>query len=62
VGGRQVSRHGAGPAKWTLSNTAIERIEKIRDGGNLTFYPDFQYALFSTGTAMPDWRQLAGRS
>jgi len=21
------------------------------------FYPDFQYALFSHGTAMPDWQQ-----
>jgi hypothetical protein len=45
------------PAEWTLSDTAIERIEKIRDGGNLMLYPDFQYALFSPGTAMPDWRQ-----
>lgn len=45
------------PAEWTLSDTAIERIEKIRDGGNLTIYPDFQYALFSPGTAMPDWQQ-----
>lgn len=44
-------------AEWTLSDTAVERIEKIRDGGSLTFYPDFQYALFSPGTAMPDWRQ-----
>ena len=40
-----------------MSDTAIERIEKIRDGENLTLYPDFQYALFSPGTAMPDWQQ-----
>ncbi len=45
------------PAEWTLSDTAIERIEKIRDGGGLTIYPDFQYALFSPGTGMPDWPQ-----
>lgn len=44
-------------AEWTLSDTAIERIEKIRDGGNLTIYPDFHYALISPGTALPDWRQ-----
>jgi hypothetical protein len=45
------------PAEWTLSDTAIERIEKIRAGGNLMLYPDFQYALFSPGTAMPGWQQ-----
>lgn len=45
------------PAEWTLSDTAVERIEKIRDGGGLTIYPDFQHALFSPGTAMPDWPQ-----
>jgi len=44
-------------AQWTLSDTAIERIEKIRDGGNLTIYPDFQYALISPGTVMPGWPQ-----
>jgi hypothetical protein len=44
-------------ADWTLSDTAIERIEKIRNGGNLTIYPNFEYALFSPGTAMPGWPQ-----
>ena len=44
-------------AEWTLTDTAIERIEKIRDGGNLMIYPDFQYALISPGTAMPGWPQ-----
>ena len=29
-------------APWTLSDAAIERIEKIRSGGNLTIYPDFR--------------------
>lgn len=45
------------PAEWTLTDTTIERIEQIRAGGNVMFHPDFQYALFSPGTAMPDWRQ-----
>ena len=44
-------------AEWTLSDTAIERIEKIRDGGNVMIYPNFQYALISPGTAMPGWAQ-----
>jgi hypothetical protein len=44
-------------AEWTLSDTAVERIEQIRDGGGLTIYPDFQYALISPGTAMPGWQQ-----
>jgi len=44
-------------AEWTLTEPAIERIEKIRDGGNLMIYPDFQYALISPGTAMPGWPQ-----
>jgi hypothetical protein len=44
-------------AEWTLSDTAIERIEKIRDGGNVMIYPNFQYALISPGTAMPGWPQ-----
>ena len=44
-------------AEWTLSDTAIERIEKIRDGGNLMIYPDFQYALISPGASTPDWPQ-----
>jgi hypothetical protein len=34
-----------------------ERIEKIRDGGNVMIYPNFQYALISPGTAMPGWPQ-----
>jgi hypothetical protein len=44
-------------AEWTLSDAAIERIEKIRDGGNLVIYPNFEYALISPGTAMPGWPQ-----
>jgi len=44
-------------AQWTLSDAAIERIEKIRNGGNVVIYPDFQYALISPGTAMPGWPQ-----
>ena len=44
-------------AEWTLLDTAIERIEKIRNGGNLIIYPDFQYALISPGTGMPGWPQ-----
>jgi hypothetical protein len=44
-------------AEWTLSDTAVEQIEQIRDGGGLTIYPDFQYALISPGTAMPGWQQ-----
>jgi hypothetical protein len=28
-------------AEWTLSGTAVERIEQIRDGGGLMIYPDF---------------------
>jgi voltage-gated potassium channel len=45
------------PAEWTLSDAAIERIEKIRDGGNLVLYPTVQYALIAPGTSMPDWPQ-----
>jgi hypothetical protein len=44
-------------AEWTLSDTAIERIETIRDGGNLMLSPVVQYALISSGTALPDWPQ-----
>ena len=44
-------------AEWTLSDTAIERIEKIRGSGSVTIYPDIQYALISPGAALPDWRQ-----
>lgn len=33
------------PAEWRLSDTAIERIEMMRDGGNLMLYPEFQYAV-----------------
>lgn len=44
-------------AEWKLTDTAIERIEKLRDGGGLTIYPNLEYALISPGTAMPDWRQ-----
>jgi hypothetical protein len=42
---------------WTLSDTAIERIEKIRDGGSLTMSPDLQYALISPGASLPSWPQ-----
>ena len=44
-------------AEWMLSDTAIERIEKIRDGGNITLYPAFEYALIAPGASMPDWPQ-----
>jgi hypothetical protein len=44
-------------AEWTLSDTAIERIEKIRDGANMVIYPNFEYALISPGTAMSSWSQ-----
>jgi hypothetical protein len=44
-------------AEWTLSDTAIERIEKMRNGGNLTIYLNVEYALISPGTAMPGWPQ-----
>jgi hypothetical protein len=44
-------------AEWTLSDTAIERIETIRDGGNLMLSPAVEYALISSGTALPDWQQ-----
>lgn len=44
-------------AEWTLSDTAIERIETIRDGGNLTLSPAVEYALISSGAALPDWQQ-----
>lgn len=44
-------------AEWTLSDTAIERIETIRDGGNLTLSPAVEYTLISSGTALPDWQQ-----
>jgi hypothetical protein len=26
-------------AEWKLTDTAIERIERLRDGGDLTIYP-----------------------
>lgn len=42
-------------AEWTLSDTAIERIEKIRDGGDLTICPQVQYALISPGSTFPIW-------
>lgn len=44
-------------AEWKLTDTAIERIEKLRDGGDLTIYPNLEYALISPGIASPDWRQ-----
>lgn len=44
-------------AQWTLTDAAIERIEKIRDGGIITLYPSFQYALISHGASMPNWPQ-----
>jgi hypothetical protein len=44
-------------AEWKLTDTAIERIEKLRDGGDLTIYPNLEYALISPGIALPDWRQ-----
>jgi len=44
-------------AEWTLSDTAIERIEKIRDGGNIVLYPTVQYALIAPGASMPGWPQ-----
>lgn len=44
-------------AQWTLSDAAIERIEKIRDGGNLVLYPVVEYALIAPGTSKPGWPQ-----
>jgi hypothetical protein len=44
-------------AEWPVSDAAIERIEKIRDSGNLVLYPTVQYALIAPGTSMPDWPQ-----
>jgi hypothetical protein len=44
-------------AEWKLTDTAIELIEKLRDGGDLTIYPNLEYALISPGIALPDWRQ-----
>ncbi|WP_025358618.1 hypothetical protein [Kutzneria albida] len=44
-------------AEWRLSDTAIERIETIRDGGNLMLSPAVEYALISSGAALPDWQQ-----
>jgi hypothetical protein len=44
-------------AQWTLSDAGIERIEKNRNGGALTLWPTFQYALISAGIAAPDWPQ-----
>lgn len=44
-------------AEWKLTDTAIERIEKLRGGGDLTIYPNLEYALISPGIALPDWRQ-----
>jgi hypothetical protein len=49
-------------AEWTLSDTAVERIEPIREGRGLTIYPDFQCALISLGIAMPGWQRPSGRS
>jgi hypothetical protein len=40
---------------WTLSDAAIERIEKLRDGGSLTVCPHLEYALISPGTSLPNW-------
>jgi hypothetical protein len=44
-------------AQWMLSDTAIERIEKIRDGGALTLHPTCEYALLSPGVTPPGWPQ-----
>jgi hypothetical protein len=44
-------------AQWTLSDAAIERIERNRNGDGMTLWPNFQYALISLGTAAPDWPQ-----
>jgi hypothetical protein len=43
-------------AQWTLSDTAVERIEKIRNGGNLTIWPTIEYVLISPG-GLADWPQ-----
>jgi hypothetical protein len=43
-------------AQWTLSDTAIERIEKARSGSSLTIWPNFQYVLISPG-GLADWPQ-----
>jgi hypothetical protein len=40
-----------------LGCRCAKRIEKIRNGGNLTIYPNFRYALISPGTSMPGWPQ-----
>jgi hypothetical protein len=44
-------------AQWTLSDAAIERIERNRNGGAMTLWPNFQYALINLGTMAPDWPQ-----
>ena len=44
-------------AEWALTDTAVERIEKLRNGGGLTIFPNLEYALISPGAAPPDWRQ-----
>lgn len=44
-------------AQWTLTDAAIERIEKIRDGGSITLYPLCEYALISPGASSPSWPQ-----
>jgi len=40
-------------AEWTLSNAAIERIEKARNGGGFVLYPNVQFALISL--TAPNW-------
>jgi hypothetical protein len=46
-------------AQWTLSDAAIERIERKRNGGAMTLWPNFQYALINLGTIAPDWPPAA---
>lgn len=44
-------------AQWALSDEAIERIEKARNGGGFSVYFQFEYALISQGAAAPHWPQ-----
>jgi hypothetical protein len=48
--------------QWTLSDAAIERIEKARNGGGFTAYFNFEYALISHGAAAPHWPSRSGLS
>jgi hypothetical protein len=44
-------------AEWSLSDAAIESIEKARNGGGFTIHFTLGYTLISQGTAAPTWPQ-----